>query len=318
LRSRPLSPTVSPAATQWPQPAGIRQATGRAHGHHGEILQGAFRVDGAVLGGLVTLPCPALWSEVTVALRSDPAGALQVMPAWKTKACRAVRLTLERLGVEGVGGMVSINSNIAPGRGYGSSTSDVAAAIRATLRAASRSLAREAIAGLAVAAEGASDATFWDRPVLFAQRQGRVIEDYKSPLPPLEVLAFQTDGAGIDTLALPVPRYDDLEIERFDRLRSLLRLALARSDARGVAAVASESALISQRYLSQPGFDGITAAARRAGALGVQVAHSGEVGGLLFETGPWTERSIERAREELDSLGLRPWRFHPRRARAAA
>jgi hypothetical protein len=24
---------------------------------------------------------------------------------------------------------------------------------------------------------------FWDRPVLFAQRQGHVIEDYKSPLP---------------------------------------------------------------------------------------------------------------------------------------
>jgi uncharacterized protein involved in propanediol utilization len=273
-------------------------------------------VDGAVLGGLVTLPCSAFWSEVTVALRSDPAEGLRVTPSWKTKACRAVRLTLERLGIEGVGGTVSIDSNIAPGRGYGSSTSDVAAAIRATLRAAGRSLAREAIAGLAVAAEGASDATFWDRPVLFAQRRGHVIEDYKSPLPPMEVLAFRTalGGADIDTLTLPVPRYDEREIERFEELRSALRMALEDSDVRGVAAVATESARLNQAYLSQPGFEQITATAQRVGAIGVQVAHSGEVGGLLFEAGPEIEPRIERARDELEARGLRPWRFNPGRA----
>jgi uncharacterized protein involved in propanediol utilization len=277
-------------------------------------------VDGAVLGGLVTLPCPSLWSEATVALRSDPARAVRVTPRWKTKARRAVGLTLERLGIEGVGGMVSIASNIPPGRGYGSSTSDVAAAIDATLRATGHSLASETIAGMAVAAEGASDATFWDRPVLFAQRQGQVIEDYKSPLPPMEVLAFHTapDGTGIDTLALPVPRYGEGEIERFEELRSSLRVALARSDVRGVGIVATQSARLNQRYLSQPGFDAIEATARRAGAIGVQVAHSGEVGGLLFEPGPWIERSIGRARDELESRGLRPWRFNPQRAPVSA
>jgi len=320
LRSRPLSATAPPTASRSSRPDDTWLATGHAHGHHGEILQGAFRVNGGLIRGLVTLHCPALWSEATVALERDAAGGLQVEPRWKTKALRAVGLTLDRLGIQDVGGAVTIASNIPPGHGYGSSTSDVAAAIDATLRALRHSLARETIAELAVAAEGASDATFWDQPVLFAQRRGHVIEDYKSPLPPMEVLAFHTapDGTGIDTLALPVPRYDDGEIERFEQLRSSLRVALARCDARGVAAVATESARLNQRHLSQPGFDEITATARRVGAIGVQVAHSGEVGGLLFEAGPGSEGSIERARDELEGRGLRPWRFNPRRVPAAA
>jgi uncharacterized protein involved in propanediol utilization len=288
-------------------------ATGHAHGHHGEILQGAFRLDGTLIRGLVTLPCPALWSEATVALERDAADGLRVDPRWKTKALRAVGLTLDRLGIQDVGGVVTIASNIPPGHGYGSSTSDVAAAIDATLRATGHSLASETIAGMAVAAEGASDATFWDRPVLFAQRQGQVIEDYKSPLPPMEVLAFHTapDGTGIDTLALPVPRYDEGEIDAFEQLRSSLRVALARSDLRGVAAVATSSARLNQRHLPQPGFDEITATARRVGAIGVQVAHSGEVGGLLFEPGPGLEQSIRWAHDELEARGLKPWRFRP-------
>jgi uncharacterized protein involved in propanediol utilization len=296
----------------------VLSGTGHAHGHHGEILQGAFRVGDSVRRGLVTLPCPSYWSEATVTLEPDPVGGLSVRPAWKTKARRAVAMTLDALEVKGVGGTVSIASNIAPGRGCGSSTSDVAAAVRATLRALGRSVSSEGIARLAVAAEGASDATFWDRPVLFAQRHGHVIEDYKSRLPPLEVLAFETapDGAGIDTLALPAPRYGNGEIRAFEELRSSLRLALERSEARGIAAVATRSALINQRYLPQPGLEEIAELARRVGAIGIQVAHSGEVGGVLFEPGPSLEWGVRRAQRELEVLGLRPWRFTPR-ARAA-
>ncbi len=249
-----------------------------------------------------------------MALEPDPVGGLSVRPAWKTKARRAVAMTLDALEVKGVGGTVSIASNIAPGRGCGSSTSDVAAAVRATLCALGRSVSSEGIARLAVAAEGASDATFWDRPVLFAQRHGHVIEDYKSPLPPLEVLAFETapGGAGIDTLALPAPRYGEREIRTFEELRSSLRLALERSDARGVAVVATRSALLNQRYLPQPGLEEVAELARRVGAIGIQVAHSGEVGGVLFEPGPSLEWGVRRAHRELEAMGLRPWRFNPR------
>ena len=292
----------------------MRTGTGRAHGHHGEILQGAFRSGGEVRRGLVTLPCPSYWSKATVALEGDTAARLSVRPAWKTKARRAVALVLDALGVEGLGGVVRVASNIEPGRGCGSSTSDVTAAIHATLDATGRFLPSAAIARLAVAAEGASDATFWDRPVLFAQRQGLVIEDFGSPLPRLEVLAFATapDGVGIDTLALPAPRYGEDEIERFEGLRAELRGALARSDARGIAAVATHSARLNQRYLPQPGFDEIAALAPRVGAIGIQVAHSGEVGGMLFEPAPSLEWSARSAAQELEAMGLEPWRFEPR------
>jgi uncharacterized protein involved in propanediol utilization len=50
--------------------------------------------------------------------------------------------------------------------------------------------------------------------------------------------------------------------------------------------------------------------ASEAGALGVQVAHSGTVAGFLFAPGAAADAGIERAREGLDRLGVpASWEF---------
>jgi uncharacterized protein involved in propanediol utilization len=50
--------------------------------------------------------------------------------------------------------------------------------------------------------------------------------------------------------------------------------------------------------------------AREAGALGVQVAHSGTVAGFLFETGRAGAERAEHARAGLRRLGVdRTWEF---------
>ncbi len=262
------------------------------HGHHGEILQGIFAGDdGAVHRGLVTLPCPRFHSRATFVVDSSLARArdgqprIRVRPATKTKALRAAELTLAYLGCE-VGGALAVESNAMEGWGLGSSTSDVTASILAVGRALGIEVAPPDVARLAVSAECAADSVMFDGPaVLFAQREGRVLERFARPLPPLAVIGLNPapHAGGVDTLAFPPAAYPRGMAVLFDELRAKLRLAIAAQDAARVGEVATASAIVNQAYLPVADFATLVAIARDSGAVGVQVAHSGCVAGLLFD-----------------------------------
>ncbi|WP_206795452.1 hypothetical protein [Amycolatopsis sp. MtRt-6] len=261
--------------------AGARAGTGSAIAHHGEVLQGVFDDgDGLPVHALVTLPLPGLRS-VSV-FSPDRGRDLRVRPAWKVKALAAAQAALRRLGCDG-GGDLEVRSSIAAERGLGSSTADVVSAIEAVAAALGRRIEAEDIARLAVAAERASDGVmFGDRTVLFASREGRVLEDLGKPLPRLEVVSLDI-GEGVDTLALEPIRYTRAETETFADLRSLLRKAVGDGSAELVAKVATGSAEINQRYRPHPCFALAAEVAGHSGALGIQVAHTGTVIGLLYD-----------------------------------
>jgi len=281
--------------------------------HHGEILQGVFEEPGGRLcRGLVTLTCEAFKSEAT--FFPDSSGVISVEPTWKTKALRAIELTLALCNGRACGGSLKIYSNIPLRLGFGSSTSDVIAAIRAVSETLGVQLGPELIATLAVQAETASDATmFGDQAVLFAHRNGVLMEDLGAPLPALDVLGFNTDptGIGIDTLSFPPARYTWWEIEAFRPLVGLMRRAVHTQDPRLVGQVASASARINQRHLPKPHFDDLEKLVEAAGARGLQVAHSGTVVGLLFDPEDSDrEHRIAYAQAMLAERGFHStWRF---------
>jgi uncharacterized protein involved in propanediol utilization len=288
---------------------------GRAGGHHGEILQGVFEVNGALVRGLVTLPCPRFEAEAGVVLQPGP--RVDVAPAWKLKARFAARMALDALGLEEMGARLIIRSATPVRRGFGSSTSDVVATIRAVCAAAGSELDEAGIAELAVLSETASDPLMFDGAVLFAQRDGVVLEDFGVPLPALAVVGFSTSPheAGISTLDFPPARYTPSEAEEFEGLRLRLRDGLARGDVAALGRVATDSARLNQRHLPVPGLPRLIRIAHRAGAAGVQVAHSGDVAGLLFD--PEEEavgRRLERARTLLAGAGITTtWAFQTTR-----
>ncbi len=287
-------------------------ATGRSLGHHGEILQGAFQVGPTIQRALVSMPCPTFWSEVTIVLYCvNHRRSLRVQPETKTKVRRAVELALDAIGAADVSASIVVRSNIAASRGYGSSTADVTAAIKAVLSALQHSLPIERVAELAVSAEGASDGTLWKRPVLFAHHRGCVVEDFGEPLPPMRVLAFETvaGGEGVDTLALTPARYDEAELAQFGLLRSRLRRALETRDVAALGAVASASTRINQRHLAIAELADFEGLAHHCQAAGMQVAHSGDVASFLFDCDPRRQQHIEVAEAELRSRGLKPWQF---------
>lgn len=252
-------------------------------GHHGEIFQGVYvNPSGRLKRGLVSLISGGFRSEAVFYPNSS--GTVSVKPNWKAKAARAAQLTLEHCEVGLTGGHLIIKNNMPPSWGLGSSTSDVTASIRAVSAAFGRTLSPHVVASLAVKAEIASDSVmFSDRAVLFAQRDGVVLEEFSQQLPPIEVLGFNTDPTGYETLGAPPARYSWWEIEAFRPLLGLLRKAVNTQDPRLVGCVASASARINQRHLPKPHFDYLEKLVAQVGALGLQVAHSGTVVGLLFD-----------------------------------
>lgn len=302
------TPPPSPGETfSSRQKAGYAAATA----HHGELFQGVVEgPDGRLLRGLVSLPCDIFKSEAV--FHPDASGVLKVDPVWKIKARKAVELTLAHTGRSGRGGTLRIRSTIPVGWGLGSSTSDVTAAIRAVADAFGERIEPQAIATLAVKAESASDSImFGDRVVFFAQREGAVIEDLKGVLPGLEVLGFNTDHAGVDTLSHTPAQYTWWEVEAFRPLAGLLRRAVATQNPHLVGQVATASAHLNQQHLPKPHFESIKRVADRVGALGIQVAHSGTVVGLLFDAQDERRSGrIRDARRMVNDMGFgQTWRF---------
>jgi uncharacterized protein involved in propanediol utilization len=295
------------------QTGSLKPGYGVAAAHHGELLQGVFAGDdGRLKRVLVSIPCGIFKSEV----RFTPNGrdVVEVEPKWKVKSARAVELTLSSLGKHKCGGKVQIHSNIPIGWGLGSSTSDVTAAIRATATALNERLSPYQIATLAVRAETACDATmFGQQVVLFAQREGLVVEDFRSSLPTLEVLGFNTGSHanGVDTIAFPPARYSWWEIEAFRPMVGLLRRAVYLRSAQLLGQIASASATINQQYLPTPHFHDLKEISMQVGAAGLQVAHTGTVAGLLFDPNdPSKDNRIEQAQTLLATLGIKHmWMF---------
>ncbi|MEV6956885.1 GHMP kinase [Streptomyces sp. NPDC051183] len=294
----------------------LRTGTGYAPCHHGEILQGVFLDgDGRRCAGLVTLPMAGPGSHAEFLRRPGTApDALTALPADRTKAMLAAALTVaecaERAAQPPCGGELRLTGDIPVGLGMGSSTSDVIATVRAVADSYGLRLPADTVARLAVRAEQACDPLMMDgRPVLFAQREGKVLEVLGPALPPLVVVGcILGGGAPVDTLSLPVrtPAEADADhVRAFERLRALLRRAVATGDVQLLGEVATASAWRGQQVLGHPEFDALTGIARRVGAAGVQIAHSGAVAGLLFDpAAPGLRHRVRSCLRALDSHGI--------------
>jgi uncharacterized protein involved in propanediol utilization len=288
----------------------LTQGVGFASAHHGEILQGVFYDDkGKLRRGLVTLrfaergSCAtfypySMWTEIV----SSP-GML--------KACRAASLAMAELATGHspvVGGYLDISSDVPRGMGMGSSTADVTAAIRAIADFHGATPSAEKISKIAVRAEWASDPLMIDdEAVLFAQREGVVLETFGRRLPDMIVVGCNADpgGACIDTLALTPAMYTVFDIEHFSFLRAELRVAVVNGDMARLGMVATRSALISQRFLPKPALQFLLDVCRSCQGCGVQVAHSGTVAGVIFD--PRDHRvttSVDRCIRQIAAAGL--------------
>lgn len=285
----------------------LTTGTGVSVGQHGEILQGQLE-DGNFQKRrfLLSLPCNLLRSTVTFTPTYN-GGGLEVEPSHKEKVRRVVEITLAQFGLDAIGGQLTVESNIKEGKGYGSSTADCVAAALAATDAIGQSLTEGAVARMVVEAEIASDNFMFKDAVLFAHREGIVLERFGAQIPPMEVLGFDAEADGaVYTLELPPAVYSWKQIQCFHTLVAGLRRGIREGDVALIGQVATASAIINQQFLPKPMFTEVCSIARTANALGVAVAHSGTVLSILLNPfDPQLEPTVSQIRHELSTLGIK-------------
>lgn len=266
----------------------LAPGVGFAPAHHGEILQGVFRDDmGRLRNALVTLRYPECESGAIFYPSAELTDIRCPPGMWKVH--RASVFSMAKFSTKHsppTGGRIEISTAVPPGIGMGSSTADVTAAIRAIANFHGVTPTAEEIGRIAVQAEYASDPIMIDdRVVLFAQREGTVVETFGRDLPLMIVVGCNADPdvGGIDTVALTPAAYSAADVREFALLRSELRTAVATGDVARIGRVATASALISQRFLPKPTLDFLLELCKCFGGCGVQVAHSGTVAGIIFD-----------------------------------
>ncbi len=226
-------------------------------------MQGRCGPTGEV--ALITLPCPVLGAVVT---RYPGGFALHQPDAAALSRGRALRL-LRGVGVPVTGRFV-LRLNLPLGGGAGAST----AALVALARAAGADDARIAAACLAV--EGASDPLIIRSPErwLWASRRGVALQAMPA-LPRMEILGgFCGPPQRTDPQDSAFPAIDDL-------------VAAWPAASRDLPALAALTSLSARRTLALrgPAGDATEALARRLGALGFAIGHTGPARALIFAPG---------------------------------
>jgi uncharacterized protein involved in propanediol utilization len=145
------------------------------------------------------------------------------------------------------------------------------------------------------------------RVVLFAQREGLVLETFGRGMPSMVVVGCDASpgSGGIDTMRLAPAAYTEADIDAFGLLRAELRAALVTADVTRLGKVATASALIAQRSLPKAALEFLLDVCRSCGGAGIQVAHSGTVAGIIFD--PWRDgaaKGIARCIDRLEKAGL--------------
>ena len=251
-------------------------ATVRAPGVCGELVQG-------MLGDthfLVTCPVD-FFARIRVDIGEQFSGV--VGPADCPKAAEAVTHTLAYLGKPHLGAEINVSNPIPRGKGFGSSSADVAAAIAATALALGVELTPAQIGKLAVETEP-TDGIMFPGIALFDHREGLIAEELGPPLP-MEILALDFGGQ-IDTLAF---NRQDRRREwqaisgETSRALDMVREGIRLRDTGLVGKGATHSALAAQEVLFKPRLAEVMKFAESVGAVGVNVAHSGTAIGVLLD-----------------------------------
>jgi L-threonine kinase len=258
---------------------------------------------------LITSPIGLFsWAEF---IRScDDDDSLTVEPAFCWKARTAVAEYLAQQGLPQAG-TLRIATPIGSGQGFGTSTADITASLRAAAAAWNREISSETIARIAIGIEP-SDGSMYPGCVAFAHREGVLIEDLGS-LPSFESLVICTGGV-VDTIEFDGRRknfrYSNRDESQLITAWSMIREANRTRDSLLLARATTISARINEQLLPKPYFRELSQFVELGCADGMMVAHSGTALALVFDPGrPDYEECFANAKSFVEGLRPPSW-FH--------
>lgn len=209
-----------------------------------------------------------------------------------SKARRVLQRTLSYIGETEFPFGLTIQSELPQRKGMASSSADAAAVIIATAAVFGKCLSEDEIGRLA-ALEDPTDGVFCQGIVSINYHTGQILRAYGPP-PPLKIAVFDTGGY-VDTVAFHAAK-DRLAPRQDRRIDAALRLLDKTYTAEAVGYAATWSAQANQCILFKDGLKSLIQKLPEWGGLGVNVAHSGTVLGVLFPGDMDTARIEDRVR----------------------
>lgn len=242
-------------------------------GSCGELIQGMMDQEPF----LVTCPID-LYTEVSIFDHSNE------RIGFGHKANIAAAKTIAYLNIKDFSYGMKLESGLPQGKGMASSSADIAAVCQAIAVSTGTPLQEDEIAHIAASIEP-TDGVFHQGVVLFNHLTG-VRKEFLGHAPDIVIAVLDTGGA-IDTLRFnqrqDLQKLNQLNEEKIREALDLLRRGLITNNLRLIGRGATISAQANQKILYKPYLDEVIEIADGCGALGVNVAHSGTVVGILFD-----------------------------------
>jgi L-threonine kinase len=224
-----------------------------------------------------------LCATSTVSLDPEPCQH-RVVPADRTRALTAAEELASALGLGNTHISVEIESNIPVGRGCASSTADIMASVAALLEAAHPEVPDPVVHALGslVAKEIEwGDYVFSESIALCRQRTHTLVRQYDTGMR-WRIVGVE-EGGSVDTEAFHRrQRESRRQAQYYETLLAQMDAALSTSDFTTAAQIATESALMNQKALPKRNLALMRRIADATGALGIAIAHTGTVIGLIF------------------------------------
>lgn len=230
----------------------------------------------------------------------DPNSWEDMQKLWKCK--RAMELILQEWGLEEISNKIVFRRrhSLPEGKGYASSTADIAALLAALALLVERGLCEEDIARIALKIEP-SDGIVFSKMCIFDHLEGTILVRFPVPRY-LGVIGVELPGF-LDTLS--VDRHMmriQWEKHRKDLSEAFnfAQRGLEENDLSLLGRAATLSSWIAQSFLPEPIFEKLIGICSSIGGLGVNRAHTGKAFGILFDTRVYPPKEmIQRAKEAL-------------------
>ncbi len=201
----------------------------------------------------------------------------------KPKSFQAMEKTLKFFHKEVLGVKIHIFSQVPMEKGMASSTADIVGTCASIATLSGERISSEEIARLALSIEP-TDGVMFKGVVCFDHMEGKILEFLGKP-PEMRILVVDSGGR-VNTLEFH-KRVDlaELYLEVQDQSLEALELVkrgIKKQDINLIGEGATVSALANQRILFKPELAQVISIAKAMGAVGVNVAHSGTVMGVLL------------------------------------
>ncbi|MGW3145492.1 MULTISPECIES: GHMP family kinase ATP-binding protein [Streptomyces] len=255
------------------------------HGTFGEILQGYTLGADGFDHFLFTAPVDELRSEARLRRTGvSSTQALTISPADRTKALSAYEKMSRELGCPTGGVAIEIVSNIPVAKGYASSTADILAAALLCIRETYPDTPEQIAHALALSVSRRleyGDYLLHPGIAACAQRRQELIAKYHTDL--RWTIVGLDEGGLVRTEEFHRECPEDAGKARvYEQLFNELDAALRVNDGAAAAEVATRSAELHNDRLPKKTLNTLKEMGRDLGALGICVAHSGTLAGLIF------------------------------------